>query len=146
MALILGANSSFAQSANADINVSGSVSSGCVFTQGSFTGDFGVVQGSTVGKTQTNVSLICSDTLPYSLSFDSSTGGSNVVVKVYDATYTTNYNTTTKINGTGTGGTETFPLYFKLLGNGTCVDLGEGCVVTTKNNAMTATVPMTLAF
>lgn len=146
--LALVANASFAQSSTANINVSGTVAAGCMFPQASYNAAFGTIPGATVGKLKTDITVLCSNAVPYTLTFNGYVAP-NAYVTVWDSTYTTEYVNSTAMSRTGTGTTETVSLYLKAVGSGSyCnfLNLGDGCVLHNKADNLAGTITMTLTY
>lgn len=148
LGLALVANASFAQSNTVNVNVSGTVAAGCMFPQSSYNAAFGTIPGATVGKMKADITVLCSNAVPYTLGFDwyTTTG---VYVSVWDSTYTTEYVNSQVISKTGTGNTDTVSLHLKAVGTGSycnSLNLGEGCVLHNKKDNLAGTITMTLTY
>jgi len=116
------------------VDVTGSVQNGCTFNSATYTAAFGNVVGGTVGKTSTNLDLVCSLGLPYTIypTTDQTFVGTAQITAYQDAGYTSKLSTIVGIANTGTGDVQTIPLYFKLNESTFGPDFGEGYVILNK--------------
>lgn len=90
----------------------GQTTSTCTFAQGSFTANFGVVKGATVGRTQSVISLTCTSGIPYQLTLGTFPAQNGNVVSAYrNSSEISAFGT---ISMTGTGSQQNFPVYLKL--------------------------------
>lgn len=121
----------------------------CTFNQPSYTVNFGVIRGGTVGKVQSNIGLTCTSGLPYSLKIGAfiSQGG-NMTRTYKDSNYATQLTGASPISGTGTGSLQDIPLYFKLSRSSTTGSTfqGERVVLDVSLGAYTSTTNLTLTF
>lgn len=84
----------------------------CSFDQASFTANFGVVRGGTVGRTQSVISLTCTSGLPYQLTLGSFPAQNGNIVTAYRNSSESALFSTIAI--TGSGSTQSHPVYLKL--------------------------------
>ena len=128
----------FADSATTTVNLGGTVLPGCVFTQPSYTVNFGQVAYGTVPKANTTVGFVCSNNLSWSLTTlqDPSTvmvmgTSESLRLRVFlDSGYQVPIDNLASANGIGTGITDYRTMYFKITNNADAApDLGEGKVI-----------------
>lgn len=144
--LAIAANASFAQSSNSEIIVSGVVEAGCMFTQPNFSADFGTIPGGRVGYTSTNIEVLCSSELPYSISFEPISPAPGILIEVSESFFAVEDPVLYKM---GSGEITTILLGLRAKGNGPyCdqLDLGEGCVLTDTVSGLVGVIPMTLMY
>lgn len=128
----------FAGTTNTTVNLGGTVSPGCVFTQPSYTVNFGQVAYGTVPKAQTTVGFVCSNNLSWSLNTvqDPSTvmvmgTSENLQLGVFlESSYQVPIDHLSSANGIGTGIVDYRTIYFKITNRADAApDLGEGKVI-----------------
>lgn len=128
----------FADQATTTVNIGGTVSPGCVFTQPSYTVNFGQAAYGTVPKANTTVGFVCSNNLSWSLTTlqDPSTvrvmgTSESLRLSVFmDSGYTIPIDNGASAMGVGTGVVDYRTMYFKITNNADAApDLGEGKVV-----------------
>lgn len=144
--LAMSANASFAQLTTTDINVNGTVASGCLFLQARTIADFGTIAGATAGKTQAFVSILCSNTVPYTLAFGAANvSASNISINSFDSSFVSRRDNVALI---GTGKEEAIPVYLKAVGNLNCNStfINGDCVITKATAQVSADMTMTLTY
>lgn len=153
-ALALMSGSAMAQSSTATMGTTGTVAAGCLFGAANYTVDFGTVYQATVAKAQTNIEVLCTSGLAYSINSPSSGGQSshsatNTTVTAFsDAARTVRISGGTGVSRTGTGTLELVPIYFRMNSTmgGTVFVAADGAAIAGNPGTHTSVQSFTVTF